>query len=54
MKLGLDTAYLEAFEAAKDMWIEAIRTRGDNPNQQQFKSGCLSQVNAAAVYRHTS
>jgi hypothetical protein len=33
----LDTAYLEAFEAAKDMWIEAIRTRGDNPNQQQFE-----------------
>jgi DNA anti-recombination protein RmuC len=33
----LDTAYLEAFEAAKDMWIDAIRTRGDNPSQQQFE-----------------
>jgi hypothetical protein len=33
----LDTAYLEAFEAAKEMWIDAIRTMSNNPSQQQFE-----------------
>jgi hypothetical protein len=33
----LDTAYLEAFEAAKEVWIDAIRTMSDNPSQQQYE-----------------
>src|SRR5262245_49727323 len=32
----LDAAYLEAFEAAKEMWGEAIRDLR-NPSQQQFE-----------------
>jgi uncharacterized protein DUF6894 len=32
----LDVAYLEAFEAAKEMWGEAIRTMR-NPTRQQFE-----------------
>ena len=32
----LDAAYLEAFEAAKDMWIEAIRTM-HNPSRERFE-----------------
>ncbi len=33
----VDAAYLEAFRAAKDMWIEAIQTMDDNPRDQQFE-----------------
>jgi hypothetical protein len=32
----LDAAYLEAFEAAKEMWIEAIRTM-HNPSRERFE-----------------
>jgi hypothetical protein len=32
----LDAAYLEAFEAAKEMWIEGIRDMR-NPSRQQFE-----------------
>jgi len=32
----LDAAYLEAFEAAKEMWGEAIRSMR-NPSRQQFE-----------------
>jgi len=32
----LDAAYLEAFETAKEMWGEAIRTMR-NPSRQQFE-----------------
>jgi hypothetical protein len=32
----LDAAYLEAFEAAKEMWIEGIRNMR-NPSQQQIE-----------------
>ncbi len=32
----LDAAYLEAFETAKEMWIEAIRDMR-NPSRQQFE-----------------
>jgi hypothetical protein len=32
----LDAAYLEAFEAAKEMWIESIRDMR-NPSRQQFE-----------------
>jgi hypothetical protein len=34
---NLDTAYLEAFEAGKEMWIDAFRTMENNPTRQQFE-----------------
>jgi hypothetical protein len=34
----LDAAYLEAFEAAKEMWIEGIRNMR-NPSRQQIEVG---------------
>jgi Domain of unknown function (DUF6894) len=32
----LDAAYLEAFEAAREMWVEALREMR-NPGRQQFE-----------------